>query len=47
MRGASLECPACGEFVLHRAAAIECPECGLGDPEEAGTARLQLDVQAG
>ena len=28
MRGASLECPACGEFVLHRDGAIACPECG-------------------
>lgn len=27
-RGASLECLACGEFVLHRDGAIECPECG-------------------
>jgi Zn finger protein HypA/HybF involved in hydrogenase expression len=27
-RGASLECLACGEFVLHRACTIECPECG-------------------
>jgi hypothetical protein len=27
-RGASLECLACGEFVLHREGAIECPECG-------------------
>ena len=27
-RGASLECLACGEFVLHRDGSIECPECG-------------------
>ncbi len=27
-RGATLECPACGEFVLHVAGGIECPECG-------------------
>ncbi len=27
-RGASLECLACGEFVLHTAdGAIECPQC--------------------
>jgi len=34
LRGASLECLACGEFVMHaRAAAVFCPECGaqLGD----------------
>jgi rubrerythrin len=29
LRGASLECPACGEFVLHEAADVRCPECGL------------------
>jgi Zn finger protein HypA/HybF involved in hydrogenase expression len=27
-RGASLECLACGEFVLHVGVAVECPECG-------------------
>ena len=46
MRGASLECLACGEFVLHRAGAIECPECGSGIRRAAGAA-LHLDVQAG
>jgi predicted RNA-binding Zn-ribbon protein involved in translation (DUF1610 family) len=29
LRGASLECPACGEFVLHERAVVRCPECGL------------------
>jgi predicted RNA-binding Zn-ribbon protein involved in translation (DUF1610 family) len=29
MRRASLECPVCGEFVLHRHGDIECPECGF------------------
>jgi predicted RNA-binding Zn-ribbon protein involved in translation (DUF1610 family) len=29
LRGASLECPACGEFVLHEGSAVRCPECGL------------------
>ena len=29
LRGASLECPACGEFVLHEATLVRCPECGL------------------
>ena len=28
VRGASLECLVCGEFVLHRADGIGCPECG-------------------
>ena len=34
VRGASLECLVCGEFVLHaRSGLIACPECGscLGD----------------
>ena len=29
LRGASLECPVCGEFVLHEGAAVRCPECEL------------------
>ena len=29
LRGASLECPACGEFVLHDGPSLRCPECGL------------------
>jgi len=29
LRGASLECPACGEFVLHEGSVVRCPECGL------------------
>ena len=29
LRGVSLECPVCGEFVMHVAAALVCPECGL------------------
>ena len=29
LRGASLECLVCGEFVMHaRAGAVFCPECG-------------------
>jgi Zn finger protein HypA/HybF involved in hydrogenase expression len=34
LRGASLECLVCGEFVMHaRDAVVFCPECGsqLGD----------------
>ena len=46
MRGASLECPACGEFVLHRDGAIECPECGSG-LRKSGAATLHLGAQAG
>ena len=29
LRGVSLECPVCGEFVLHEGAAVRCPECGM------------------
>jgi hypothetical protein len=28
LRGVSLECLVCGEFLLHRVDAIACPECG-------------------
>jgi uncharacterized Zn finger protein (UPF0148 family) len=46
MRGASLECPVCGEFVLHVQGRIQCPECESGF--EAGReTRLQLGLQAG
>jgi predicted RNA-binding Zn-ribbon protein involved in translation (DUF1610 family) len=48
MRGASLECPVCGEFVLHRHGDVECPECGFGLRDRiAGEAGLQLGLQAG
>lgn len=46
MRGASLECPVCGEFVLHEGGRIACPECGSGF-QEATEGSLQLGVQAG
>ena len=49
MRGASLECLVCGEFVLHRAGMITCPECNssLRAGHEAQNAQLQFDSQAG
>jgi rubrerythrin len=49
LRGASLECPVCGEFVLHEAAKVRCPECELilyGRSDAAG-AGVEFDVQAG
>jgi len=49
LRGASLECPACGEFVLHEGPLVRCPECGLrlhGRIEQTG-AGLHLESQAG
>ena len=48
MRGASLECLVCGEFVLHRHGDIECPECGLRIRDRnSGGHGLQLGLQAG
>ena len=29
LRGVSLECPVCGEFVLHDGPVVRCPECGM------------------
>jgi uncharacterized Zn finger protein (UPF0148 family) len=49
LRGASLECLACGEFVMHaRGGTVFCPECGsqLGH-EGAVEAGLHSTVQAG
>ncbi len=49
LRGASLECLACGEFVLRSGRAISCPECGshLRDVRDSAQAGLQCDSQAG
>jgi hypothetical protein len=41
LRGASLECPVCGEFLLHRADGIGCPECGLELGDEAAVVEQQ------
>jgi uncharacterized Zn finger protein (UPF0148 family) len=46
MRGASLECPVCGEFVMHLRGGVVCPECGAGF-EEGRESRLQWGLQAG
>ena len=46
VRGASLECPVCGEFLLHQGGSIQCPECGVRLESEAES-RLQLTLQAG
>ena len=46
MRGASLECLVCGEFVLARHGEVECPECGFA-LRDAAKAGLQLGLQAG
>ena len=37
LRGASLECLACGEFVMHaRAGVVFCPECGCKAGQRSG-----------
>ena len=49
VRGASMECLVCGEFVLHRGRALACPECGsvVRAEGDAAGAQLEFDVQAG
>jgi hypothetical protein len=49
LRGASLECLVCGEFVLHRGGMITCLECGSSLRAAAGSeeAGVQFDSQAG
>ena len=49
LRGVSLECFVCGEFVLHAGGMISCPECGSCLRGELGSqnTQLQFDVQAG
>jgi rubrerythrin len=46
LRGASLECLVCGEFVLHDGPVIRCPECGVLLHREVGAARGQLEFGA-
>jgi Zn finger protein HypA/HybF involved in hydrogenase expression len=38
LRGVSLECLVCGEFVLHAGGMISCPECGSSLRAVAGAA---------
>jgi predicted RNA-binding Zn-ribbon protein involved in translation (DUF1610 family) len=49
LRGASLECPVCGEFVLHESSRVRCPECGMSMHGRIDGARteLQSELQAG
>ncbi len=49
LRGASLECLVCSEFVLHAGGMITCPQCGTslrGGLEDEQT-QLHFDTQAG
>jgi Zn finger protein HypA/HybF involved in hydrogenase expression len=49
LRGASLECPVCGEFVLHEGALVRCPECEMRLPGRIDGAKtgVQSGSQAG
>ena len=50
IRGVSLECLVCGEFVLHVRGAVACPECRsiLAESEEQlAEIALPFAVQAG
>ena len=49
LRGASLECLVCGEFVLHAGGMITCPECNSSLRTKGGSeeAQLQFGTQAG
>ncbi len=49
VRGISLECLVCGEFVLRTRRTVSCPECGShlrGAVESAGAGRV-VELPAG
>jgi len=49
LRGVSLECLVCGEFVLHAGGMITCPECGASLRATLGSqnSQLQFGTQTG
>ena len=49
LRGVSLECLVCGEFVLHAGGMVACPECktSLRGVIDLEATQLQLGTQAG
>jgi hypothetical protein len=49
LRGASLECPVCGEFVLHEGPSIRCPECEmvLRGRVDSAVVQVEFGSQAG
>jgi len=49
LRGASLECPVCGEFVLHEGMSVRCPECEmlLRGRIESNVLQVEFGSQAG
>jgi Zn finger protein HypA/HybF involved in hydrogenase expression len=44
LRGASLECLVCGEFVLHVRGALACPECRSILAEDIGAATAMPEL---
>jgi uncharacterized Zn finger protein (UPF0148 family) len=46
LRRASLECPVCGEFLLHRSDGVGCPQCGLEIGGEAAWGGLEIEAEA-
>jgi Zn finger protein HypA/HybF involved in hydrogenase expression len=47
LRGASLECLVCGEFVLHAGGMITCPECGSSVRAAIGAAAATEAADSG
>ena len=49
LRGASIECLCCGEFVMHARGSVFCPECGAQLGEEGALAETGVEsiLQAG
>jgi hypothetical protein len=48
LRGVSLECLVCGEFVMHGRGSVFCPECGFTlETGESAANGLQSTSQAG
>jgi Zn finger protein HypA/HybF involved in hydrogenase expression len=47
VRGASFECPVCGEFVMRFAHAVACPECRSILADGVAVPELELPGTAG
>jgi Zn finger protein HypA/HybF involved in hydrogenase expression len=47
VRGVSLECLVCGEFVLHAGGLITCPECGSSLRAAIGSAAASEVADSG
>ncbi len=47
LRGASMECLVCGEFVMKKGAHLHCPECGATLRAHAAAGRRELERDTG